>query len=46
MSLNLRSPGTQKTLIVIFLMFGAVYAYSNFVYTPREDKATDRKSVV
>ncbi|MBK6909763.1 MAG: type 4a pilus biogenesis protein PilO [bacterium] len=40
MSLNLRSPGTQKTLIVIFLMFGAVYAYSNFVYTPREDKAT------
>lgn len=39
MSINLRSPSTQKALIVIFLIFGAVYAYANFVYMPREDKA-------
>jgi type IV pilus assembly protein PilO len=40
MSINLRSPGTQKALIAIFLLFGGVYAYSNFVYTPRQDKAS------
>lgn len=40
MSINLRSPSTQKTLIAIFLMFGGVYAYVNFVYMPRQDKAT------
>ncbi|NUO18405.1 type 4a pilus biogenesis protein PilO [bacterium] len=39
MSINLRSPSTQKLLIVVFLLFGAVYAYSNFVYTPRKDLA-------
>ncbi len=39
MSINLRSPNTQKTLIVVFLLFGAVYAYANFVYFPRQDKA-------
>ncbi len=39
MSINLRSPSTQKTLIVIFLLFGAVYAYANFMYLPRQDKA-------
>lgn len=39
MSINLRSPSTQKLLIVVFLLFGAVYAYSNFVYSPRKDLA-------
>lgn len=39
MSINLRSPSTQKALIVIFLLFGGVYAYANFVYFPRQDKA-------
>ncbi len=39
MSINLRSPRTQKWLIVIFLLFGGVYAYANFVYVPRQDKA-------
>ena len=39
MSINLRSPSTQKALIVLFLLFGGVYAYANFVYFPRQDKA-------
>ncbi len=39
MSINLRSPSTQKALIVLFLLFGAVYAYANFVYFPRQDKS-------
>ena len=38
MKINLRSPATQKILIVTFLMFGAIYAYANFVYTPRSDE--------
>jgi type IV pilus assembly protein PilO len=40
MSFNLRSPSTQKALIVVFLLFGGVYAYANFVYVPRQDKVT------
>lgn len=39
MSINLRSPTTQKWLIAVFLLFGAVYAYANFVYMPRQDQA-------
>jgi type IV pilus assembly protein PilO len=38
MSINLRSQAVQKTLLVIFLAFGGMYAYFNFVYTPRKDK--------
>jgi len=37
MRINLRSPTTQKWVIVCVLAFGAVYGYFNFVYTPRSD---------
>jgi type IV pilus assembly protein PilO len=40
MTLNLRSPSTQKWIIICTLMFGVVYAYINFVHTPRADQIT------
>ncbi|MBK6767056.1 MAG: type 4a pilus biogenesis protein PilO [bacterium] len=46
MSINLRSPATQKWLIVTFLLFGAAYAYANFVFLPRQDKATRLESSI
>ena len=40
MSINLRSPNVQKTLLIMFLGFGAAYAYVNFVYVPRSNEIT------
>lgn len=37
MQINLRSPRTQKAIILCALAFGLVYAYVNFVYTPRSE---------
>jgi len=40
MSINLRSQTVQKTLLIIFMAFGGLYGYYNFVYEPRSDKIT------
>jgi type IV pilus assembly protein PilO len=37
MQINLRSPRTQKAIILSVLAFGLVYGYVNFVYTPRSE---------
>jgi type IV pilus assembly protein PilO len=37
MHVNLRSPTTQKWIIVCVLLFGATYGFYNFVYTPRRE---------
>lgn len=37
MRINLRSPATQKAVIICALAFGVVYGYANFVYVPRRD---------
>lgn len=37
MRINLRSPSTQKAVILCAVAFGAVYGYANFVYTPRRE---------
>lgn len=39
MQLNLRNPSTQKWIIMTTLSFGLIYAYINFVYMPRSDRA-------
>ncbi|MBI5059411.1 type 4a pilus biogenesis protein PilO [candidate division KSB1 bacterium] len=38
MAINLRNQTTQKWIIVCTLTFGVVYAYLNFVHTPRADR--------
>ncbi len=40
MSINLRSQSVQKTLLIIFMALGGLYAYYNFVFVPRGDKIT------
>lgn len=40
MAINLRSPTTQKWIIICTLTFGVVYAYTNFVHSPRSDQLT------
>ena len=40
MSINLRSQFVQKVLLIIFLAFGGLYGYYNFVYVPRSEKIT------
>ncbi|HEY3296264.1 MAG TPA: type 4a pilus biogenesis protein PilO [bacterium] len=39
MQINLRSPATQKLIIITALAFGAVYGYANFMFVPRREKA-------
>lgn len=39
MTINLRSPSTQKWIIMTTLTFGMVYGYVNFVHMPRTEKA-------
>ena len=39
MQINLKSPNTQKLIIVCALAFGAVYGYANFIYMPRRELA-------
>ncbi|MDD5087237.1 MAG: type 4a pilus biogenesis protein PilO [bacterium] len=39
MQINLRSPATQKWIILVTLAFGMVYGFVNFVYVPRGEKA-------
>jgi Tfp pilus assembly protein PilO len=38
MQLNLRSPTTQKWIIISTLVFGVIYGYINFIYVPRDDE--------
>ena len=37
MQINLRSPRTQKAIILCTLAFGMVYGFVNFIYTPRSE---------
>jgi len=37
MQLNLRSPTTQKVIILCAIAFGAVYGYANFMFLPRKE---------
>ncbi|MBU0509527.1 type 4a pilus biogenesis protein PilO [bacterium] len=39
MQINLRSQATQKWIIILTLAFGTVYAFVNFAYIPRQEKA-------
>lgn len=39
MQINLKSPATQKWIILVTLAFGMVYGFVNFVYIPRGEKA-------
>jgi len=39
MQINLKSPTTQKWIILVTLAFGMVYGFVNFVYIPRGEKA-------
>ncbi len=39
MKLNLRNPMTQKWVIGSLLLFGMLYGYYNYIYSPRQDLA-------
>ena len=43
---NLRNPATQKAVIVIALAFGVIYAYTNFLFIPRREKAKTLQSEI